>query len=264
MVRNTANKAEKLSLETIFNSTDQLSELIKKRFFILQRPKNKDQYFLTSDNASVLISHSNYEPASLTSLYTEISFPLSPSYSLSLLPQIICDDLFNKDIDSIKEIREAVLEKKPLMLEVDNVIYLNSIQVNQSKRFIYSNNNIKEYLDNTLKIELKKKEYDSLIKIGNESLRANVRENLHVVLYLNNYYYDFDIIEYITSNKNMEVVLVLKSGTLDKYLGFRIPQLFIYENKYPVIMIRNVVLENMENDKELFYYRIIPEVNIEY
>jgi len=94
-----------------------------------------------------------------------------------------------------------------------------------------------------------------------DALKANVRESLHIVLYINNYYYDFDIQNYVNSKKNQEVLLVLKEKTIDKYFGIKIPQIFIYDKKFPVLMIRNIVITKLEGENGLYYYRVIPETD---
>jgi hypothetical protein len=256
------NYAKILSLAAIFNNTEPLLEIIRPRYFILLQTNNDDTYFITSDNAVLLIGHSEYEPVSLKSSFTEICFPLSPKYSLSLLPQVICNDINNDKISSVKELKNAVINKQPLVIDKENAIYLNFAQVNQSKRFLYSKYDLQQYLSNELKYIPDKKEKKSLYNVGNEFLRANVRKNAHIVLYINSYFYDYDIHEYLNSKVNLEVLISLKTNVLDKYAHVKIPQIFFYDNQYPVRMIRNVKIARIDYKDSLYYYQVIPEFNI--
>lgn len=256
-----SNTIKAISLHTIFNDIEPLLKIIKSRLFLLL--KTEKNYFITSDNAVVMIRHSEYENVSLTAPYTEIVFPISPNYAISLLPQILCNELKNTNVQCIDEIRNAVYRKESLILNNENVLFMNSAQLYSSKRFIYSNFELIDYLKNELQFVPEKKEKVSLYKIGGDALKANVRDNLHIVLYVDNFYYDYDIEKYIKSEVNQEILIVVGKPILDKYVYLKIPQMFIYEKKFPVIMIRHIVITKLRPEYNHFYYRIIPEMDFQ-
>jgi hypothetical protein len=80
---------------------------------------------------------------------------------------------------------------------------------------------------------------------------------------VDNFYYDYDIENYIKSKVNQEILIVAVKPVLDKYLYLKIPQMFIYEKKIPTIMIRHIFITKLKPEHNHFYYRIIPEMDFQ-
>ena len=110
---------------TIFNSDwlDTYSKVLAAHIWRIGK-NSTDQAFYTSDNPVVMHSHLNQGSYGIGSAGIEICFPLGPQYMLML-----CD---RKVFASY-----AGLDRKLVPLTEENVVFFNSLQVNQCTQQVF-------------------------------------------------------------------------------------------------------------------------------
>ena len=111
--------------------------LQKKIWFLLKAPLGTD--FILSDNPVIRHNHINYWPRGSLGLAQkgiEVNFPITPRLCL----QFICPEIANQlRFTSLGQIYlQAQNAGCPVMLEPDNVTFINSKEVLFSERFLFA------------------------------------------------------------------------------------------------------------------------------
>lgn len=113
--------------------------LQQKALFLLQAPEGSS--FFCSDNPIVRHNEIDYSPRGslgIKQVGIEIYLPISPTLTLQY-----CCPLLSQSIGLVPELRHSLElrnQGKPILLEKENVTFINHLQVTQSDRFLYAKN----------------------------------------------------------------------------------------------------------------------------
>lgn len=206
---------------------------------------------ITSDNAVIMHSISNYDQTSLKSPYTEVNFPISSEFALSLVPDKVVEGIENNSerYDDLRSLKRSILTGCNFSISEEYRNLLNSLQVLRSKRFIYSNYDCSSFITEILEKNPKAANQESLLTLGPQKNR-NVSNEKHIVIWVDTNYHVCELVNYKNNGMlYLDFAIPSTYKNIDIFNKF-ITKISIFDQQYETVMMRsvNIAIVSIEND----------------
>lgn len=247
--------AKALSIKAIVDDYSDLLEPIKDRPIILLRAV--DNRIISSDNSVVMYSHSPYEIACLKSEYVEINIPISSRLVLSLLPEKVLGGLSIPEIQNTysRRIRDAIYNRSCYDIDHSNVLFLNSLQVSNARRFIYSSYDCSHFVESIIIENPALQKIESSIFIGNHGPNKRVKKDDHIVIWIDSNYIEIKLISFESDTEQLLITIERKNRSL-KIFDIEIDKISVFKEQIEVVMMRHVKIEVLKYKRGVIVCRI--------
>ena len=246
------NQAKILSLLSITEIKDDLLDVINHRKIILL--KDIGNKLITSDNAVIMHSISNYELASLKSPYTEVDFPISSEFSLSLVPDKVVEGIEKNldNYDTLSSLKKSIHTGCNFSISEEYRNLLNSLQVLRSKRFIYSNYDCRDFITEILERNPKAANRDTLLTLEPQKNR-NISNEKHIAIWIGTDYQVCELVEYNNEGwLDLDFAIPSKYSNLNIFNRF-ITKVSIFDQQYEIVMMRSVNIAIVSTENDIIY-----------